>query len=371
MTLLAPPVTVLTSAVGLGVYIPALLVAKRLMDQGYAAETEVLEDYYAPDIRASHIRHREAHHRDFRLAQMAHRMTHDVSDRLDDGRIARLVNRWADEGRGHFVVWSGFWLPVIERLRRTGTPVRVDHCRIDAVPSASFRIYPPPAAADREIWLWRRSDGCIVHELAGTDRTPRPWNGRDRRLVVHGGGWGIGAYLDAVAPMVRHDFAVDLVVHYPDEARDEQSTVQRYMLAPGWEPWLRGHGGHHDFPPMVRVDGDAWLACPAPEDVPFMRTRIEGALAIVSKPGGCTLIDSLATATPLVLLPAYGDAEQANADVWLERGFGIMFDTWATSDFSLAMLEHLHRNLLAGHDTAASYPDVATWPSASGHRNPA
>ena len=150
-----PCVTVLTSAVGLGIYIPALLVQRGLRDHGRAAEVEVLEAYYTPERLESHVKHRDAHHRDFALARIANRMARDVQHCLDAGLMEALLRRWTRDGRRHFIAWSGFWLPILERYRAmSGLELDIDHCRIDADISASFRIHAELRSRGREIWLW-------------------------------------------------------------------------------------------------------------------------------------------------------------------------------------------------------------------------
>ena len=94
-----PAATVLTSAVGLGVYIPALLVRESLRSLGHAADVEVLEELYAPDRLREHIAHRRAHHASFALAQLANRIARDVQHCLDEARVEPLLARWAREGR--------------------------------------------------------------------------------------------------------------------------------------------------------------------------------------------------------------------------------------------------------------------------------
>jgi hypothetical protein len=83
---------------------------------------------------------------------------------------------------------------------------------------------------------------------------------------------------------------------------------------------------------------------------------IRRARAIVSKPGGCTLIDSLASATPVVLLDAYGYAEQSNGAIWAHLGFGIPYGTWEASGFDSAVLGGLHTALMARGRGETGYP---------------
>ena len=134
--------TILTSGVGLGTYIPALLIARQLRALGGTANVEVIEDFYVAEKQRAHSALRDAHHYNFALAQIAHRMTRSTEGSLDEPRVARLLESWSAQSCRHFVVWSGFWLPLIQRYRAMvpGCTLSVDHCRIDATISASFKV---------------------------------------------------------------------------------------------------------------------------------------------------------------------------------------------------------------------------------------
>lgn len=356
----SPVATILTSAVGLGIYIPALLVRERLRTLGHAADVEVLEEHYEPSRLQAHVAHRKAHHDNFALAQLANRMARDVQHCLTADRVQALLARWAGEQRSRFIVWSGFWLPLLERYRALVPQLRldIDHCRIDADLSASFRIFPALRSAGTEIWLWEGSSGRVVHEIPVGDASPLAFPQRSARLVVHGGGWGIGTYRDTLAELAQAGFATDLVVHDPAEAAGQREGDRCFMLDPAWEPWLRDAAGHLRFPPMVEVGAGM-----APRREPDTRYHefhdvIRQARAIVSKPGGCTLIDSLAAATPVVLLDAYGAAEQRNAEIWQRLGYGVSLAAWRDSGYSSAVLQRLHHNIVS-RPIAPDYP--RTW----------
>jgi hypothetical protein len=349
--------TILTSAVGLGIYIPALLIRERLRALGHAADVEVLEEHYEPARLRAHIAHRQAHHDNFALAQLANRMARDVQHCLDADQVQALLARWAHEGRRRFIVWSGFWLPLLERYRALVPQLRleIDHCRIDADLSASFRIFPALRGAGTEIWLWQGDSGRVVNEIPVGDAAPLAWTQRSERLVVHGGGWGIGTYRDTLAELAQAGFATDLVVHDPAEATGRREGDRCFMLDPGWEPWLRDAAGEFSFPPMV--EPGAGMAPRRQRNPRYHEFHdvIRPARAIVSKPGGCTLIDSLAAATPVVLLQAYGAAEQRNAEIWQRLGYGISLAAWRGSGYSAALLEQLHHNI-AARRVAPHYP---------------
>jgi hypothetical protein len=351
-----PCVTVLTSAVGLGIYIPALLVQHALRACGRVAQVEVLESYYSPASLRSHIAHREAHHRDFGLARIAHRMARDVQHCIDPAPMEALLGRWAREGRRHFIAWSGFWLPILERYRALcGLALEIDHCRIDAEISASFRIHAGLRARGREIWLWHGEGRRLVHEIPVGGEAPVPFARRGRRLLVHGGGWGIGTYLERAETLAQAPFSLDLVVHGPEEAKPARPGDRCFRLDPSWEPWKRNRHGEHDFPPMQRVDAGHAQPLAAPPGYHAMHDVVRHAQAVISKPGGCTLIDSLAAATPVVLLEPYGEPERRNGEIWRHLGFGIGHDEWRATGYDPAVLEGLHRNILARRRDTVDY----------------
>ncbi len=351
--------TILTSAVGLGTYIPALLIARQLRAADRAVNVQVIEDFYTAEKQQAHSAHRDAHHQSFALAQIAHRMARSSEGSLDEARVVRLIETWRAASCNHFVVWCGFWLPVIERYRAMVPQcmMRVDHCRIDAVVSASFKVHEALDRLGQNVWLWHAESQRLVHEIPVTGAPIIAFEHRPRRLVVHGGGWGIGTYQQRCPALRAAQWHLDIVVHAADEAMDATVDDCRFMLDPEWSPWLRDAAGALSFPPMIQLSGT-----PIPA-LGSNRARhhdlfdvIASARAIVSKSGGCTLIDSLASHTPVILLEAYGYAERSNADVWIALGYGITFEAWRDSGFSADVLQRLHENLRNRPSNTINYP---------------
>jgi hypothetical protein len=284
---------------------------------------------------------------------MAHRMARGVASSLDAARIDGLLRRWAEEGRRDFIVWSGFWLPIVERYRSlAGGPLNIDCCRIDAVVSPSFRAHQGLAPDAREIWLWNWNERRTVFEIPVSDAPPLPFSDRDHRLVVHGGGWGIGTYATARETLGGTAWACDNVVHAPAEAVPGRQGDRAFMVDPAWRTWHRGSAGH-TFPPFAELGG---ARDGAVTDDHALQALIRRSKAIVSKPGGGTLIDALSAATPVILLAPLGDAEERNGALWEHLGFGVSFATWADSGFSEAVLAGLHVNLLRRARNGPDYP---------------
>jgi len=349
-----PRVTVLGSGVALGVYIPALLVERQLARRGVAAETLIIESLYTPRGLEALERCRVAYQREFALALLAHRMTANITPNLDEQVVDALLERWRAEDRRRFVVWSGYWMPVLAQYRsRARGPLSIDLCRIDARISVTFRAYQDlcdaMAGEARDVWLWNLDRTALDAELPVCERPPVPWEERDDRLVAHGGGWALGTYLERVPELRAHGFALDVVLRDRSEAGENGST-RYFMVDPEWRAWRDPQLG---FPPFGPVGDTA--AFTRRHEYHEIYDLVRDSRAIISKPGGGTLIDSLASATPVVLLDPYGYAEEANAAMWERLGFGIRWEQWRESGFSMEPIAALHRNLIERRHRGVDY----------------
>src|SRR2546421_284712 len=199
---------------GLGAYVAALLHHALLRNAGYRVDVEVVEGWFTDHHIERHLMHQKAFHRDFRLALAGRRMAGSVEGRLDDERINRLLTAWRGDGRARFLVWSGYWLPVLERYAASVPDARIelDLCRIDAVESDSFRVHrEPEGVVRRELWLWNWERRALGRRLPGSAGAPLPFAERARRLVAHGGGWGLGAYADVLTEWSQAGDAPDVL----------------------------------------------------------------------------------------------------------------------------------------------------------------
>jgi hypothetical protein len=338
------------------VYLPAVLNHRRLRDMGIEADVEVLERYFTAESRAQLALHRRAYRDNFDLALMAHRMTRDVLHCVERLALEQLLHTWRCEGRRRFVVWSGFWLPVLQQYRDSlrGAELNVDICRIDAAVSASFKVHGDAGLGAADIWLWNGEERRIVHEIHVLPDEPIPFDQREPRLVVHGGGWGLGTYRDVLTELESTPYALDVVIFDPDERRSRPND-RYFMSDPAWSPWQQDPA-NPTFPPLGQVTEEQPIVYSSSDDVHELHCIIRSGRAIVSKPGGCTLIDSLASATPVVFLDAYGYAEERNAEIWQDLGFGISYAAWRDDGYSFDTLTKLHESIKTRYSAGAAYP---------------
>ncbi|MEV7870543.1 hypothetical protein AB0P17_31600 [Streptomyces sp. NPDC088124] len=364
-----PVIAVLTSGVALGVHVPGLLLARRLDESGVPVRVDVLERCLPADKRERIPASKRSFHRDFRVALAGQRLSRGNTTALEDDEVERLLREWEADRVDLLVLLSGFWLPAAHRYAARHPGVRIHACHVDSVLSPSFTSAAAgvPAARRaagtfRDIWLLEEHAGGVARTIPVSPAPPVAWSRRAPRYLVHGGGWGMGTYAGRSQEMSRHGLALDIVVYEPADVTgtDPDGGAGRpidghryFMLDPDWHPW-------HDtgFPPFGRIrrDGTADFRRGRHHHDAFHLTR--EATAVVSKPGGGTLMDSLAAATPVVLLEPFGEHEAVNARLWERLGFGISYDAWADSGWSRALLEPLHHNLLRARGRAASYSDL-------------
>ncbi len=210
------PVTILTSGVGLGTYVPAVLNQRALLHHGRTAEVRVIESYYTSDHLDRHLSAIDSFRSSLTMAAISQRMTVSIGSRLRSTALQIELDRWAAEGRREFIVWSGQWVEIIRRYNEMvpSAILHVDFCRIDAIESPSFRgVGTVPHAEVHDIWLWNGATGCLDNEISVTDELPIPFAERKRRILAHGGGWALGEYQDVAAELA--DFAYDLDIVVP------------------------------------------------------------------------------------------------------------------------------------------------------------
>jgi hypothetical protein len=355
--------TILTSGFGLGFYIPALLLEYQLNKRMAPAEAVVFERYIVKDKKDKIADSRLEYHHNFAVARVAQKFPKDIRDSIDYDAVDQLLAGWEREGRRDFIVLSGHWIYIIDMYgERVGIgSLNVELLYIDSDLSPSWKsvkkYVPDYADRYREVWLFDAAARQIRSRLQVSDVPAVPYADRPQRLAVHGGGWGMGTYLEKVNELERR-YALDISIASEADC-DISNTKHRYwMIDPSWEAWEKDPAtGKHTFPKFGEIKAGESPLFAASESHHQLYDIIKSAKAIVSKPGGSTLLDSLSSATPIVFLEPFGPHEQKNADLWTQLGFGISYDRWKQSDFAPELLEPLHEALTAHRTAGPSYID--------------
>ena len=350
-------VTILCSGASLGAYIPALVASRQLAKFGIDCEVIVLENIMLKNKRDNVSKTKFAFHRNFSLALMAQKMARDISPSIDAELKSALLKTWKDQECRRFMVFSGFWLPIVNQyLTETDRQdITIDLCHMDASVSTSWKMYDTTDEAFRHIWLFNWEEKCLNYQLCVSDTDPVPYSQRNERFLIHGGGWGVGTYKNKILELADRRINLDIIVYEQQDLENRIEQNRYFMIDPTWKPWSKDQNGKHQFPPFGEVDENKTVKFQNSQPYPEVYRLIQQSRGIISKPGGGTLIDSLSAATPLVLLSPYGDYENSNKLLWEYLGFGICYEKWAESGYSGEILEKLHQNLLEARTDLPAY----------------
>ncbi|MWC28050.1 UDP-glucuronosyltransferase [Paenibacillus sp. MMS18-CY102] len=358
--------TILSSGFGLGFYIPALLLEHQLNARQQQAEVVVFENYIVGEKKEKIADSRFDYHKNFALARIAQKMPIDIRDSIDFEAVNGLLDTWEQEGRSEFIALSGHWIYILDMYsERIGIEsLNVTLLYVDSELSPSWKgvkkYVPDYQKRYREQYLFDAAEGRALYRLDVTNEPVVPYDSRPYRFTVHGGGWGMGTYLAKVEELER-EYALDLSIYHESDF-DLSNTNHRYwMVDPTWEAWKKDPvTGKHTFPRIgeIRAGEAPVFTTDNQATHHHLYDNMKQAKGIISKPGGSTLIDSLASATPIIFLDPFGPHEQKNADLWIKLGFGISYDTWKQGGFSLELLQPLHEALASQRTAIPNYVDA-------------
>ncbi|MBB3108131.1 hypothetical protein FHS18_000159 [Paenibacillus phyllosphaerae] len=355
---------VLCSGFGLGFYNPGLLLCAQLERRGISAEALVFESCLRNDKIDGIGSTRSAYHHNFQAALVGAKMPIDTRNSLDEDKVEQLLAEWERGGAGNFVLLSGNWVYLIDLYKqRAKVPVQADILYVDSDYAPSFaslrKFVPDYETGYRELWPFNSRTSEITAYLPVSEDPAIPFAQRESRYVVHGGGWGMGTYQHTIPELEARGLLLDIVAYEWGETRRSGSAASRYyMNDPNWHTWDTDAEGKHTFPPFSQIiDGEA-VGFAIHPDRHGLYDVIRRAKGIVSKPGAGTLIDSLASATPIIMLDAFGKHEQKNADLWMKHGLGIRYADWLSSGCNESLLDLPHANLLKKKAECANLTDL-------------
>ncbi|MGC5772267.1 hypothetical protein [Paenibacillus pabuli] len=341
-------VTLLASGNSLGAYIPAMHLHTYLQDRGVRTEVHVLENLYHEEIRCKINSTKKAFHADFSVALMGHKLAKPVDSSLDEEVVQRLLDTWVCDGVTSFAVFTGFWLPVLERYKTMAqTPLDIQLIRLDACDTPSFKVHKSLYPDYDNVWLYEPSRFSPDSYIASDERGLLPYPQRTGRILIHGGGWGIGTYAATISELRQLGYLLDVIVYDPSEVEENDGSTRYFGTDASWSPWSRNAQGQHSFPPMNQYVRENSILRTVPlRDYSVYTDLMRNCAAIISKPGGATLNDSLSYGIPFVMLEPFGDHELQNSNYWESCGFGIRFAEWKALDYSEQHLEEMYRRLL-------------------------
>lgn len=350
-------VALLCSGVALGVYLPGLEIARQLPKHGVRGRVFVLEAFQHAQVEQALLRTREQHQGNFRAVRMSQQLVRDISTTFDHAALAGLEARLDQLGVSHLVALSGFWLPWAAAYARTRAHCTVEALHIDSVLSPSWMPYTQRAEFGEVAHRYFIDAAAqrVGFRLEIGDLAPVAYAQRAHELLLHGGGWSVGTFASALDDVLAAGYRASIV---RAAAADFSASdrVRNLLLDPDWRAW-RDTGPEElgEFPRLGFVEPGGELNYRQSEQVPDLFGITRNSLAVVSKPGGSTLIDSMTAATPVLFLTPSGRHEQANAELWIGLGYGAWFEDWRGQGAQRPALEAMHARLLRDRATLPDY----------------
>ncbi|MFC3032906.1 hypothetical protein ACFOEE_10275 [Pseudoalteromonas fenneropenaei] len=345
------PVLILTAASGLGTFAPAWRLAQHFRQRGISAALYCLEQCYSANAIEQLKKTQRRCQADFRAAKMIQQLLEkqsvDIVDAIDKDKFADLQTQWQQQHFTRCIVFSGFWLRVLTELApELLTQFPVDAVHLDAVDATSWlhaqtSVQPANVVVSHH-WLYR-DESKEINLLFPTE-TAQSWPARANKVLCHGGGWHISQFDEVINELTAHQIHCDFI-----SSQDSlcHPLVREIVSHNDWQPWLQPE----QLPTLTVADE----VISKPNAIDYFSALVRNSRAIISKPGGASLLDSLVHATPLIFLPAYGQYEQKNAEHWIAQGFAIEFSDWLAQGMPWSTINQLHLNLLAQHPLPAIY----------------
>ncbi len=356
----APVTTILCAGPGLGFYVPGILMQRKLQEGGIPAVTEVFEGYLQTDRRNNVAKAKQSFHRNFSFALMGQNLAKDPSPFLDRKAVSELIDTWRQQRRRHFLVFSGFWIPVLERYRLVcqEEELRISLCHVDAANSTSWSLFDTSASYFQHHWFNDWENRAINFHINIDDAAVLPFSQRADRYIIHGGGWGMGTYRQKIAELNAAGLALDIIAYEKADLETVHTGNDYYILDPEWRTWDRNRDGTHSFPPLAAMERGKAESFQTGQAYPPIYDLVKRNKAIISKPGAGTLMDSLSSETPLVYLEPFGSYEAKNAALWQHSGLGLPYDEWKSNGFDPALLEPMAERLAEIRQSSQNFVTV-------------
>ena len=350
----AGAICLLSSGVCLGAYIPAVQLLSALSKQGRRVYLDVLEQHFSMTDQQRILGTRDRYQQNFRIALAGRRLHGVLNSSVDVTDDERLFALWRERKIARFIVLQGQWMAVLSRyLKATDSAFGVEALHLDVEDAPSWRAARDQSSnaawsiCDERRWLGE--DGTLHFWIGDDPRAPASFDERRRALVVHGGGWALGDFVEQSQRLAEH-FDIELLAGSKETPPIASANVRVHTIPPTWAPW--NAPSDRPYPPLIQNGKTTTTALSDSGRVNRFHEMSRLSVALVSKPGGSTMLESIATATPIIFLRACGEHEEANARAWVRRGFGTSMEDWERSDFSLDWLKRMHLALLDARMTA-------------------
>lgn len=336
------PVAILSSLIGYGLYLPAQIINQRLQKANIPSRLYLVETLFTEEKKKTFQASRQAFGKNFRLAQLAARVPVDYHSSIAEREAKRIHEVWRRDNITEFLCFSGLWLQLLNNYEPPSGVKRIRCCRIDAGEAQTW-ANPNGVPIDHTYYFSDLPAKKINYTLSLPNLPFMNYEERKAEVVVHGGGWGLGDYIKKTEALKEAGYFRKIILNpVAGVTQEPEEQTAFYINDPSWDPLL--HPADEGFPPLGAVVNGGIEYRYGTEHHPAL-SLINESKAVISKPGGMTLIDALITGTPFIYLEAMGTNEEGNTILIDHYGIGMPYEQWKASGFNPTLLDECHRNI--------------------------
>jgi hypothetical protein len=337
----AQTINIVSSIIGYGVYFPALIIYEQLKALNYNVNIYSIERFFDENAMSEFERTKAAFKKDVRLVQIASKLPVSYTKKLSDEKTKALFDEWSNNNSTHFLCFSGLWLETLQTYKKQHPNCTIDCCRVDSAVSSTWRkLNDLNELITNDLSFFNAAEDEINYVLNIPEIAPIPYSERTNNVTIHGGGWDLGNFATTTAQFTKN-YHVNLIVNDLEVASSiENSTL--YANKPKWNPLYK-----NGFPPFGRINSDRTITLKIYKKHPGILNILAKSNAIVSKPGGMTLMDSLITETPLIFLKSVGKNENSNKKLWETLQLGLSIEAWQESEDQEVLLHEMYKRIVA------------------------
>lgn len=319
-------IAILASCSGYGAYVPALRLSEELNQHGIANKVFVYEFFYESSNKNKFIEYRKQFHESFRFAQMATKMPNFDSLLIN---LNEIINSFIQNDCNYYIVFTGTWLKILEQLDMPKEKVLC--LRPDTVDSPSWNAIKHISNCYNNIWLIGENRSLPKYKFC---KDCYSYN-RTRRIVLHGGGWGINTFIETIKEL--YDKYELYTIH--STAAEARKYHKMFGIKTLYTPieWIP-ESNEPSYPPLIdNSTGENLL----------FHTLLRSCCAVISKPGGGTCLDALTMKVPPIFLQSMANHEKCNMINMTTNYIGINFNCWKESNYSYDKLLEVKENLIS------------------------
>ncbi len=349
-------IVVLGGGPGLGFYVPGLIFKNQMEKNGFDVDFHAYEAFLSDNVQSKIKTTMSKFHANFKAALFSQRLAKPIMNDIDEKAVSQLIDSWKLNDYDEFYLFSGHWAPILKLYGEINSNISVNLCHIDVVNSTSWSLYDTHESFFKQIWFWDWERQTTNYYLQISDYKTIPFKNRSHEFIIHGGGWGMGTYLEKYNFLNKKDFLLDIVLYEKkdiDQCSDKKNNY--YLIDEDWKYWVKDNNGNYTFPPFGKYQFNGEVIFENNRPFPEVYEILRNKLAIISKPGAGTLLDSFSSATPVITLEPFGDYEKKNGLLWSNLGFGISYQDWLETDCSIVLLEQMHHNIIKAQKNTKNF----------------